>query len=1307
MKVVYDKVINMKKYSKQKNKLFKRTVSFATALALLCGVFPLSEVSDTLRDLVDYAIVAMAASDIQINSVDDLIKYSNGIGEFSYSPKDTIKININAGQDDELSKTITDGVSYYTFQGIGTAEAPFEGKIVLANVEGDDGGASQNIILNGKALFNYITTDAKIVDSNTSQNACSFALTTGTDGTNAAMFAENVIAGDSKAEWSFLSTTNYAKSSLFKTVGSNAKLDITYHDKKSNISGTGNLGLICGTMESGSEIELSLSYDADDMAEITEKNTGSGYVGGLVGYMKENSTLTVKKLDNFANSKRTITAVSNSNAGGLVGKCEKGDLQFTNGAVYDASAECSITSTGNTLAGAVFGYYELAEGITRSIDASAYRVTGLYTLTGNHAGGFAGDLRICSNSTSAASNFIIDGKGIGNFNISVSNTGGGIVGNLFSENSTGLKNTIIIKNVKTTVKSDNKAGGVVGDLGLHNNVGGQLYLRVEGTNELNVNNGTNSGGAGMVRFCYSSFLDVAGENTITGVMNAGVVGECQDYKDNSCVIRLSGKTNLSGANITGATLVSARNTGSLIYALGSGSDYIAGTESTPAKGWTLIRPSDATKKIEDINPWGQVVRTVKYSVNGTEKTGSIEDAEVITPVSGIHAFTLSRITPSGSGSTYELANSADFAKLALNIQLNDITVDRTAGALRTSANMKTSTFLDNSGVTIKLTGDIDLSGTGLRGFTRDYNEDKFQNAFTGTLDGNGKSITLAIGEAYGYRGDTLADNNDTDGKNGNTGAVYTHRKQGLFVIFAGTAKDLTLLGNEYVYFENQDFKSGGIAALFTGNTTLTNVKAKFEIVGNFANGNNSSIAVGNLLGCDEHTNTGTNANDTAAMTLALSGCEVEHKTKLFGGVHNNNNQAGTSVGAIARLQSKATTVNIDDFTIGGTIENNINNLCGYGGLIGTTQQQKKGSSNATDTANTVIQNITLTNIKVNGFKIADNSTNERTGGLLGGYWNSVNVIIGKNESHSEGITVTDSKIDLNGDKSKIVGGLVTTSTGFWQVNDLNYTTMSIVKGANGKDPSVVGLIVGRGDQYGNSIDNTHRLYLEITDPNAYTIGSTCSFPSVAEVYDEIVGKTIISSDGFPKNGEGFVSVRTSGDVLNMTNGETSNEYKPQTDLGKTQANQWTRYYYDLDYLLEKVNKTGGDKATLWSAYTFAANNIKGTADNQHNKKIAELHTKGFNDYNSFPADEIIDLTGLSYYPVDISDSVELNGRTVKLYNKEIESAHGDMYSTRAYSQQYLMHCGAVQECFRFDRRKKQHHKWNCFGVSGKPEGICQ
>ena len=51
---------------------------------------------------------------------------------------------------------------------------------------------------------------------------------------------------------------------------------------------------------------------------------------------------------------------------------------------------------------------------------------------------------------------------------------------------------------------------------------------------------------------------------------------------------------------------------------------------------------------------------------------------------------------------------------------------------------------------ITLSGDVDLRGTGITGFTRDNGGN---DKYTGTLDGGEHTITLAIGEAYGKKSD--------------------------------------------------------------------------------------------------------------------------------------------------------------------------------------------------------------------------------------------------------------------------------------------------------------------------------------------------------------------------------------------------------------------------------------------------------------------------------------------------------------------------------------------------------------------------
>lgn len=804
-------------------------------------------------------------------------------------------------------------------------------------------------------------------------------------------------------------------------------------------------------------------------------------------------------------------------------------------------------------------------------------------------------------------------------------------------NESCLENTVTIKNVNTNVTiTDNKVngGGIVGDLGWYKESKGRTYLKIDGTNKIIVNETEAKGNSGGIAYSvYSSFLDICGENTISGNVESGVVDKVVDYGNYGSVVRFSGKTDISSAAVKTALLVNLQTDGGtddgLIYALGSGSDY----DSATKKGWTYIRPSSETNRVEDVAPWGQVIRLID------DKT--IEEAGVVEYNKNAHTVTLKDLT--ANNGTYEINSSVDFMKLALCIQHNTATK---SGAFTTSGCDMSASILKNK---ITLTGNVDLSGTGLRGLTRD---DGVNDEFTGTLDGGNHKITLAIGEAYGYRGSsTTPAENTASSDNGNTGAVYDHKYQGLFAKVSGaTIKDLTLDGSICIDANADDIYGGAAAAQFSGNTTAENVKSDVKII---MRKGEQRIDVGTIFGVDSAENT----------TVTLKDCTSKFNMTLAGNANSSYN--GVSAGTIGHVKNSGSNVTVNGLTISGELANSIDlkkdgdktyYFYGYGGLIGVVEHQSTKHE------------IKLNNVKVSNFSITDSSDNNGTGGLLGGSWNNVNVAIGDNSSHSNGVTVDGSKITVENSASKTIGGLVTSSYGYWQVNSLKYTSSGITDSSS----SVVGLIVGKGyedrtlpnttETNNTEINNAvepKRLYLEITDPSAYDCAGM-TYTGTAGTYDEIVGRTM-KGDDIGASGEGFVSIRTSGNKLNMDS-SNSNEYKPKTDLGKTQPNQYTRYYYNLDYLREEASQTGGEKATLWSAYTYAAKNIRDDY---------------FSKYSTFPTDTDtdIDLTGLSYYPVDVSDTIARNRVTFKLYNKEIQNAHGTKYSTWAYSQHYLMQCG--------------------------------
>lgn len=1242
--------------------LLRRISAFVIAAAVMTTGMPMQQIADNMPDLdiiskisgliPDAAMKAAAAEppyreyakEVSIASGQDLEAYVNGILEDSgelvgYNEKDTLTITLNDS-----------AYNLKNFVGIGTADHPFAGKVtIVLATESNPYGVFTGLTWENSSLFNYVTTDAVVTNQNSSDKDKPVYLKAGGTGTEP-LFAKHVVKGEKTQTWNIVADASTQYGGVIGELGKDAKADIHVgYLNNADVVGGDTAGGICGTMQDNSALSLSVTGKIKDTkgAEKPSKSLGSvsanKFAGGVIGQMNTGAVLTIKEMPKITDD-RMITATDGSKgnaAGGLVGKADGAKIAFADGVSYTNSGTLKVTVTdapSESGAGGVFGVYSAAEGAEFDIDLSDYKLTGTINVSANAGGGFAGRFELNGlDENKKAANITIGKENADEnscFNVTANVvTVGGILGKLLT-NESCLENTVTIKNVNTNVTiTDNKVngGGIVGDLGWYKESKGRTYLKIDGTNKIVVNETEAKGNSGGIAYSvYSSFLDICGENTISGNVESGVVDKVVDYGNYGSVVRFSGKTDISGVeDVKTALLVNLQTDGGkddgLIYALGSGSNYDPDTK----KGWTYIRPKEETKKVEDVSPWGQVIRLIG------DKT--IEEAGVVKYDENAHTVTLKGLN--AENNEYKIANTVDFMKLALCIQHNTATK---SGAFTTSGCETSANTLKKN---ITLTGDVDLSGTGLRGLTRD---DGGNTDFTGTLDGGNHTITLAIGEAYGYRGADEA-KNEAGKDNGNTGAVYDHKFQGLFAeISKATIKDLTLDGSICIDANADDIYCGAAAAQFSGNTTAENVKSNVNII---MRKDAHRIDVGTIFGVD---------SDTANVTL--KDCTSNFDMTLAGNANSSYN--GVSAGTIGHVKNSGSNVTVNDLTISGEMKNSINlkkdgkkeyHFYGYGGLIGVVEHQ------------TTKHAIKLNNVKVSNFSITDSSDNNGTGGLLGGSWNNVNVTIGDNSSHSNGVTVDGSKITVENSASKTIGGLVTSSYGYWQVNSLKYTNSSI-NSENAK-ASVVGLIVGKGYEdrtLQSSADNTpinnavepKRLYLEITDPSAYECASM-TYTGTAGTYDEIVGRTM-KGDDIGASGEGFVSIRTSGNKLNMDS-SNSNEYKPKTDLGKTQPNQYTRYYYNLDYLREKASQTGGEKATLWSAYTYAAKNIRDDY---------------FSKYSTFPTEEtVIDLTGLSYYPVDVSNSIARNRVTFKLYNKEIQNAHGTKYSTWAYSQHYLMQCG--------------------------------
>ena len=255
-------------------------------------------------------------------------------------------------------------------------------------------------------------------------------------------------------------------------------------------------------------------------------------------------------------------------------------------------------------------------------------------------------------------------------------------------------------------------------------------------------------------------------NTNGDFIGGGIIGNM-----NGGVLRLGGTTDLTGTKSAGGGQIIGTRGAALIYA---------------QNGWQLNRGEAAS--FDDIGTWGEVLRL----------SSSLREDNIFNINETEHTVTVKRAGTS-------VGSLAEFAVLALNMQLNSGTSSDSTLLFESTSTTGTSHLSSD----ITLNCNIDLSGTGITGLTRDDGEN---DAYTGTFNGSGHTITLAVGEPYGYRSNTaLAAGDASDGN----GRIYRHYYSGLFAKTENiTFNNLIVDGIINVkYTDNARYYIGGLSAL--------------------------------------------------------------------------------------------------------------------------------------------------------------------------------------------------------------------------------------------------------------------------------------------------------------------------------------------------------------------------------------------------------------------------------------------------------------------------------------------------------------
>lgn len=1167
----------------------------------------------------------------EIQTVEDLVKLSKE------SPQNYQNAEIIVAPHD-ISELDLSGKG---FAGLGSDEHPFEGSISFS-------GEYTGYITLDKSLFNAVSSDAKISKLNlkASNNMPDPILAksyvkgkeTANEPIKLKIDAKSIDITEGGGQTSYSSFGGIIGN---LGEGASVSLDITSEipQAKAAVSGEGNRGFFCNTMMKNASLTVSAFLGSADFQVIsTNENAGalvgametgaqltvapeltfSGSVsgatnaGGMVGSSADGAKITVQ--NNYTVSGRISSG--NGNAGGLIGSALNNPVTVTNGKNISVSS-ASLSAGANSAAGGLFGSCAVS-GNAAELDLTSYTINGVSITSGKYAGGVFGMLK------NQASNYTVKIQNGAGTEISSTGQGadnyGGLIGSYQTDHLiSGLELTGLSITSSHTREEKTAYSGVIAE------VTGKSYVKMENLTvsvDQQVANGSYFGG--LVANCSgeetSGFFDI-GTVKISGTNNTvkaegasgGLIGKLEDG-----VVRLSGTTDLSGIQPGGegsryGQLVGNRGA-ALVYAVGSGSNFNADT----AAGWTLVRDGSG-KCVSDIGSWGEVIR-----VDGnTLKEGS---SDLLAYDSTNHTVTVKNFNLSN------ISNEQDFAALALTMQCSGAKND---GALRFSG----SAALNSQ---ITLTGDIDLTDTGVTGLMRD---DGTQEAFTGSLNGGNCTVVLSIGDAYGIKAGTTCTSEDAG-----CGQIYNHSYIGLFAKTGTTSiSNFTVSGNiNYGLSTQKEIWVGGVTAFQeAGTASYQKVTSDIAIsfTGKVIDETKETLKaahVGGFVGAASNTPalTFTGCKWTGSITDSASTASDCYLGGYIGSMSPDGGSIALANSSIENAAEKKTTITV---TQPGTVSKT-------GGILAAVETKK-------DTDNKIT--ITVNGFTVNRFDTYSAAT-ESTGGFLGYDWHNVDFTV-------SGLSVSNATLTA---ENSGFGGLVYEAGGHWIVKEPDESQdaekYGIKYGAgvsfNGKsaDDTPSALLVCRGDDYRSTEDKEDNcaLYLQINSKAAYQVDSSVQVKlSSGNYFDELVG---ISMGTY---GNGVVSIATENhEKLNQSN---CNTYQKQ--LEQDYQNPHTRYYYNLDqYNKAEGDIESGEELIMWTLGQNAEWNIKDyfrVEDKDTYTKVRTVTGK-------------IDLTGLSYYPIDYVGKINIDKAEIIFDYAKINSYETDnKLLNNSNKQHYMMQTG--------------------------------
>lgn len=1209
----------------------------------------------TLDEAVQLAQSDEAAKDkLKVDASTETITVTDGIGLILLSNVNPSEykekgINLVTTSGWDLTGTAEIDKKTYSFLGLGDDANPYEGKF-----EFDKKTVAENFsITTTKALFHALSMKAEL-DSISFSISATFSITmkpllaeklkNSGDGTK---LTSTVVLSDLNSD----RIQEAAIGGLIGTMEKGSSAEITFTNNFSNslkVSGESHTGLFCNTMAPGASLTATFKNNTKKTVSV-EATASEADAGGFVGRMEADNQLTI------AGTSAAQVSSASGNAGGLAGSVTDGKIsvQAENGENEAAAGKFVFADTltlkadSGKAAGGLIGAYSVTKGgidngtgNSISYDLSEYEFHSIAVSGGKDVGGLFGVLK---NTSTSSTTVAVSGKMTDAITTKVPSESevtnlGGLIGaydtviSADGNSAAVMKNTLAIKGTSNSAGSDIRAvstggskasttyGGVIGA------VSGSSYVEIENvsasTADMKNSNTTSVGG--LVGKLNDGFLNV-GNVTITTADDNDLANEADQVEGHGGlighlvkgVLRLHGETNLENQKITTAynhvgQIVGCNENG-LIYALGNGNSLDA-----DRKGWSLTRYSGTDRSGSDIGNWGAVIRLGGNLSEGEDGVFTFDEVA--------HTVTINSSVENGTKADINGANQ--FAAYALAFEFSKTDTEKTE---KTKA-LKLESEVDRTQKqTVQLTGDVDLTNTGIIGIGKDNIEKgKSAQLFKGTLDGSNHTITLDIGATYGK---------DISGNDLAAGQLYAKRSDQrdthyslALIPFAGdvTISELTINGNVICKIPkavNQEVKDIKYPAFVAGAIGLASGKTEFNHV---TVNTKSSVT-------EEATDAKKLLAWQGGFLARCEGSTLTFKDCTWGNTASLADERDTDnhrIGGLAAEVMGGCTVTVRNTTLSGSITSASQSNANVGGLIAVSRGEDSSNTAKPST-------IEVSKLSVNGETVTTSSATTTSGGLLGYQWKNTNVEFAANT----GVTISGSTLNAG---TAQFGGLVYQATGYWKAtakDSIVFTTDTDKKkntftGKSEKEnPS--GLLVGTGlltETNADQTKTTSALYLEVgtwgsAADSAYKIneGAVALNIGNSEYFDELAGITRFDDAG---NSNAVVSLAVRGSSGNAAlidkDSKTTNTYTGQIDK-KNYKNTKTRYYYNLDsyrkdkYTTDLKNITSEPDLVLWSAAQYAAENIR----TWFRKKITSTPDNPF--VTSISGN--LNLDGYSYYPV--------------------------------------------------------------------------